>query len=77
VHCIAIVRASGGPKALEPSCSRAKRVSEVDGSCRLLIVPLFRGSSRAESLILSHHSRLNVTCECDKEEMDDDDDDDV
>ena len=25
--------------------------------CRLLIVPLFRGSSRFESLIVSHHSR--------------------
>jgi len=39
-------------------CSRAKRVPEVDSSCRLLIVPLFRGSSRLESLILSHHSRF-------------------
>ena len=33
---------------------------------------LFRGSSRFESLILSHHSRF--TCECNKEEIDDDDD---
>ena len=39
-----------------------------------LIVPLFRGSSRFESLILSHHSRFNVTCECGKEETNDDDD---
>ena len=42
---IVIVRTSGGPKALEPSCSRAKRVPEVDSSCRLLMVPLFPGSS--------------------------------
>jgi len=73
---IVIVRTSGGPKALEPSCSRAKRVPEVDSSCRLLIVPLFRGSSRFESLILSHHSRFNVTCECNTEESNDDGDDD-
>ena len=45
---------------------------EVDSSCRRLIVPLFRGSSRFESLILSHQSRFNVTCECNKEEIDDD-----
>ena len=48
------------------------KVPEVDSSCRLLIVPLFRGSSRFESLILSHHSRFNVTCECNKEEINDD-----
>ena len=35
------------------------------------MVPLFRGSSEFESLILSHHVRLNVTCECNKEEIDD------
>ena len=46
----------------------------VDGSCRLLIVPLFRGRSRFESLVVSHHSRFNVTCECNKEEINDDDD---
>ena len=34
----------------------------------LLIVPLFRGSSRFESLIVSHHSRYKVTCECNKED---------
>jgi len=51
---------------------RAKRVSKVDSSCRLLIVPLFRGSSRFESLIISHHSRF--TCECNKEDIHDDDD---
>ena len=49
---------------------------EVDSICRLLIVPLFRGSSRFESLILSHHSR-RVTCECDEEDIDDDHHDDV
>jgi len=59
---------------LSVSCSRAKRVSEVDSSCRLLIVPLFRGSSIFESLILSHHSKF--TCEFHKEEINDDDDDD-
>ena len=32
-------------------------------------MPLFRGSSRFESLILSHHSRF--TCECNKEEIND------
>ena len=51
------------------------RRTEVDRSGRLLIVPLFRGSSRFESLILSHHSRF--TCECNKEDINDDDDDDV
>jgi len=30
-----------------------------------------------ESLILSHHSRYKVTCECNVEEINDDDDDDV
>ena len=39
-----------------------------------LIVPLFRGSRRCESLILAHHSRFNVACECDKEEINDGDD---
>ena len=28
-----------------------------------------RGSSRFESLVLSHHYRFNVTCECNKEEI--------
>ena len=51
-------------------------VPEVDSSCRLLIVPLFRGSSRFEGLILSHHSRYKVTCECNEEGINDDDDDD-
>ena len=37
-------------------------------------MPLFRGSNRFESLILSHHSRFE--CECNKEEINDDDDDD-
>jgi len=69
---VVIVRTSSGPKALEPSCSRAKRVSEVDSRCMLLIVPLFHGSSRFESLILSHHSRFE--CECNTEEINDDDD---
>ena len=41
----------------------------------LLTVPLFRGSSRFESLLLSHHSRFKVTCECNKEESNYDDDD--
>jgi len=36
------------------------------------IVSLFRGSSRSESLILSHHSRFE--CECNKEEINNDDD---
>ena len=40
------------------------------GRCRLLIVPLFRGSSRSESLILSHHARF--TCECNKQDIGDD-----
>ena len=39
-------------------------------------MPLFRGNSRFESLLLSHHSRYNVTCECNEEDIDDDDDDD-
>ena len=36
-----------------------------------LIVPLFRGSSRFESLILTHHSRYKVTCECNEEDIND------
>ena len=36
-------------------------------------MPLVRGSSGFESLILSHHSRF--TCECNQEEIDEDDDD--
>ena len=40
-------------------------------------MPLFRGSSRFETLILSQHSRFNVACECHKEEINDDDDDGV
>ena len=55
--------------------SRAKRLPEIDSGCRLLIVPLFRGSSRFESWILSHHSRFKVTCEFNNHEIDDDDDD--
>jgi len=31
---------------------------------------------RFESLILSHHSRYKVTCECSEEDINDDDDDD-
>ena len=38
-----------------------------DCSCRLLIVPLFRGISRFESVILSRYSRF--TCECNKEKV--------
>ena len=53
-----------------------ERVPKVDSSCRLLIVPLFIGSSRFESLMLSHHSRYKVTCECSEEDINDDDDDD-
>ena len=30
------MRTSGGPKDLEPSCSRPKRVPDVDSSCRRL-----------------------------------------
>ena len=45
----------------------------VDSSCRLWIVPLFHGSSRFENLILPHHSRFNVTCASNKEEINDDD----
>ena len=57
---------------LDPAVGcRVQRIAEVDSSCRPLIVPLFRGSSRFESLILSHHSRF--TCECNKEEINDDD----
>ena len=50
-----------------------KRVAKVDSSCRLLTVLPFRGSKRSESLILSHHFRFTVTCECNREEMNDDD----
>ena len=57
MHCIETVRTAGGPTDLEPIRSRPKRVPDVDSTCRLLIVPLFPGSSKYESLILSHHFR--------------------
>ena len=41
---------------------------EVDSNCGLLIVSSFRGSSRFEILILSHHFRYTVACECTKED---------
>ena len=63
----------GATRHSELSGSGRTRDYHVDRSCRLLIVPLFRGSSRFESLILSHHSRF--TCECNKEEINDGDDD--
>jgi len=50
-----------------------ERVAEVDSRCRFLIVPLFRGSSRFESLILAHYSRFSVTRECNKEGINGDD----
>ena len=53
----------------ESSCFRANRVAEGESSCMFVMVPLFRGSSRFASLILSHHSR--VTCECNKGEIND------
>ena len=40
--------------------TRSRRVPDDDSNCRLLIVPPFRGSSRFESLILSHHSRTKL-----------------
>ena len=43
-----------------------------DSSCRLLIVSFFRGRSRVESLVLSHHSRF--TWGCNEEEINEDDD---
>ena len=42
----------------EEYIEREVRVSGVDSSCRLLILSLFRGSSKFESLIFSHHSRF-------------------
>ena len=59
-------------RAFEP-LSGSARLPEVDRSGRLLNVPLFRGSSGFESLILSHHFRFDVTCECNKEVVNDDD----
>ena len=47
---------------------------EVDSSCRLLTVPLFRGCSRFESLSSSQNSVFNVTCDCNQEEINVDDD---
>ena len=52
--------------------SEHRKVAQVGSSCRLLIVPLFLGSGRFESLILSHHSMF--TCECDKDDINDEDD---
>ena len=58
-----------------PSCPRAKSVPEVYSSCRLLIVPLFHGSCRFASLILSHQFRFDDPGECNEEEINDNDDD--
>ena len=60
-----------GSNSLKPSCSRPKRVPDVDSSCRLLIVPPFRVSSRFESF---YHTTRKVTCECNEEDTNDDDD---
>ena len=58
--------------SLKPSCSRPKRVPDVDSSCRLLIVPPFCVSSRFESF---YHTTRKVTCECNEEDTNDADDD--
>ena len=47
-------------------------VLEVETGCRLLKVPIFRGSSKFECSISSHHSRFNVAYEYIKEEINDD-----
>jgi hypothetical protein len=52
--------------------SGLKGIPEVDSSCRLLIVPLFRGSSSFESLTSSHPG-FSVKCECNGEEINDGD----
>ena len=61
-----------------PVCGTGERrgsaTKGVESSCRLLIVPLFRGGSRFQSLILTHHSRF--TGECNEAETDDDVDND-
>ena len=62
----------GGGGATQGVTHRASSVRRTDGSCRLLIVPLFRGSSRFERLILSHHSRHKDTCEGNEEDSNDD-----
>ena len=67
------MRVEGIPLARKGSLQVGEH-SSVDSSCRLLIVPLFRGSSRFESLILSHHSGFSVACECNEEDINDDDD---
>ena len=50
----------------------AKLVKRV--AVKPVIVPLFRGSSRFDSLIFSHHFRFSITCECNKEGINDDHD---
>ena len=57
--------------AEEKLIRRLLRVAGVESRCRLLIVPLLRGSSRFQSSILSHHVRFK--CGFDKEEVHDDD----
>ena len=39
---------------------------------RGFLQPLYHTAVDCESFILSNHSRFNVTCECNKEEIDDD-----
>jgi hypothetical protein len=51
---------SEGEDLAEGPGTRSRRVPDVDSNGRLLIVPPFRGSSRFESLILSHHSRTKL-----------------
>jgi len=64
------VRTGGGSEAVwhrSEVCIRAPWDGPPHAGLCVLIVPLFRGSSRFESLILSQHSR-KVACECNEED---------
>jgi len=51
------------PKIRNPD-AETRNPNRRRGAHRRGLVPLERGSSRFESLILSHHSRRRVACEC-------------
>jgi len=62
---LSVASSASAPMTLNISSARWHRSSDEN----------LKSSSGFESLILPHHSSFNVTCECNKEEINDDDDD--
>ena len=62
--CVPTPKPGCSAMAAAAAVAAAKEATAAAARCERLIVPPFRGSSRFESLILSHHSRRKVVCEC-------------